>query len=332
MSGVLERPVVVGLLLFYTGAGQAMNQDQIRHRITDQIVAALKSGGTAIPWRRPWSNLENTGMPANVVSRRCYSGINPLLLQMVAQGRGYASRYWATFNQWRSLGLCVKKRPDDVAPGQWGTRIVYCSPVTKVKKADDGHEKEERFFLLREYVVFNAEQVAGDGIECFLARPREQATFVDYEPAQRAIDAVGADIRYGGNRAFYSRDGDFIQIPPRESFEGAHEWYATHLHELAHFAEPRLNWQGSYALNELVAEIAACYLCAELGIPQSDDLSNHHSYLAYWLQELEQDHRAIFRASQQASKATDYLLSFSRGQNGEEADPAKAPEEAGAVA
>ena len=74
----------------------------------------------------------------------------------------------------------------------------------------------------------------------------------------------------------------------------------------------RLGWKGSYALGELIAEIGACYLCAQLGVPCSDDLANHTAYLAVWLKELEDDPKVILKAASQASKATDFILSFSR--------------------
>jgi antirestriction protein ArdC len=67
-----------------------------------------------------------------------------------------------------------------------------------------------------------------------------------------------------------------------------------------------------YALGELIAEIGACYMCAQIGIPCSDDLSNHTSYLASWLKELENDPKAILKAASQASKATEFVLGFSR--------------------
>ena len=33
--------------------------------------------------------------------------------------------------------------------------------------------------------------------------------------------ATGADIRYGGDRAYYHRKGDFIVLPPRATFIAA---------------------------------------------------------------------------------------------------------------
>jgi antirestriction protein ArdC len=169
---------------------------------------------------------------------------------------------------------------------------------------------------MKTYTVFNIDQVRGDhldrirvGHDITNANPIET-----YEAADKAIEATGANIRYGGNRAFYDRHGDYIQVPLREQF-GASEYYETVCHELVHWSEPRLNWnraEGGYALGELVAEIGACYLATELGIPNAQSSANHQSYIASWLRALENDHRFVFQASSQASKAADYILSFSR--------------------
>ncbi|MBR0248736.1 MAG: hypothetical protein IJQ70_07165, partial [Synergistaceae bacterium] len=43
----------------------------------------------------------------------------------------------------------------------------------------------------------------------------------------------GADIRHGGNEAFYNRSGDYIQVPERGQFSSQADYYATSLHELA---------------------------------------------------------------------------------------------------
>jgi antirestriction protein ArdC len=95
-------------------------------------------------------------------------------------------------------------------------------------------------------------------------------------------------------------------------FIAPNEFISTSFHELVHWSEVRLGWTGSYALGELIAEIGACYAAAQLGIPCSDDLSNHTAYLASWLKELENDPRAIMRVASQASKATEFILGFSR--------------------
>lgn len=285
------------------------SQAVLRRTITDKIVEALREG--CPPWRKPWAD-GRPARPANFTTRRRYSGINVMLLDLMALERGFSTNWWATYRQWQSVGCQVQKRPAGVRPGEWGTRVVFCRPIRKIEKSQDGTEKEHNYFVLREHVVFNLDQVTGTGVEEHRREAMARPEFPDFGPADRAIEATQADIRYYGNRAFYSRSGDFIQIPPRESFEDTHEWYATHFHELSHWSEGRVGWTGSYALGELVAEIASCYLATELGVPQSENLANHHAYLASWLQELEDDTGAIFKAAKTASAVTDFLLSFSR--------------------
>lgn len=301
------------------------NQQLIRERITNQIIEALRKG--TAPWRRPWTDLQNGGLPRNVASGRLYSGVNPLLLQLVALERTYHSQWWGTFRQWSDLGARIKKRPDDVPPGEFGTRIVFFRPIEKITKNEKGEEKKSRFGLMREFTVFNVEQVEGACVDHLRAKPRASSAFVDFEPADRVIAATGADIRYGGTQAYYARKADYIQIPVKEAFSSPNDWYSTHFHELCHWSEKRLEWTASYAMNELVAEIGSCYLSSEIGIPQSDDLRNHESYLSSWLREFEDDPTALFRAATQASKATDYLLSLSRSHEDDSADEETTVEE-----
>ena len=78
--------------------------------------------------------------------------------------------------------------------------------------------------------------------------------------------------------------------------------------------EKQLGWDQknySYSMGELVAEIGACFWCAELGI-DTGEFDQNCSYLKGWLESMANDPKFIFQASAQASKAVDYLLSFSR--------------------
>jgi antirestriction protein ArdC len=64
----------------------------------------------------------------------------------------------------------------------------------------------------------------------------------------------------------------------------------------------------AYAVEELVAELGAAFLCAdlELGLEARED---HAAYIASWLKVLSHDSRAIFTAAAQAQKAVDFLHS-----------------------
>ncbi len=285
-------------------------QTEIREQVTAKIVEALKQG--VAPWRRPWRHdFTNTGAAANAASGRSYRGVNALLLGLA----GYSSRWWATFAQIQALGGRVKK-------GERAMRVVYWRQVEKTKVNEAGVEEVETFPLLRVYCVFNVEQCEGDGIEKYLAQPRTTAAFSDFEPAEQVIAATGAIIRHGGNRAFYQPNGDFIQLPPKDAFESQVAYYGTLAHEACHWTgnESRLNrlkknarfGNAAYSFEELVAEIGGCFLLAGIGVPQSDDLSNHNAYLGHWLSILQADPTAIFSAASQASAAVDYILGFNR--------------------
>ena len=131
------------------------------------------------------------------------------------------------------------------------------------------------------------------------------------------IEATGADIRYGGNEAFYRSGEDFIQVPFRHQFETAEAFYETTFHELCHWTEKRVGFdrsqaENTYALGELVAEIGSCFLMGELGLPTTSNLTNHASYLKSWLKGMNGDPKFIFRAAAQASKAVEFVTSFSR--------------------
>jgi antirestriction protein ArdC len=97
---------------------------------------------------------------------------------------------------------------------------------------------------------------------------------------------------------------------------GADEAFAaTKLHELLHWsgAPQRLNREfgerfgdEAYAFEELIAEIGACMLMAELSIAPNIR-PDHAQYLAHWLGILKQDKRAIFTAAARAQEAVEFL-------------------------
>ncbi len=303
-------------------------QTGIRDEVTARIVEALEAD--LLPWRRPWRTTVGGSQPArhsNVASRRAYQGVNPLLLELHAMQHGLSSRWWGTFPMWKSLGCNIKKRPAGVEEGHWGCRVVFWKPLTRTVTDDlTGDEEEERRFVLRTFTLFCADQV--EGAEAFQVHEDKGQTDAqpDFAPAEELILRTEADIRFGGDRAYYRRptpenmfpnhvSGDFIILPHRATFNPPGAFYETVVHELAHWSEVRTGWdirQQGYALGELAAEIASCYVSTELGIPQGETLGNHVAYLKDWLDALKGDRNFIFKAAKQASRVTDYLLGFVR--------------------
>jgi antirestriction protein ArdC len=65
-----------------------------------------------------------------------------------------------------------------------------------------------------------------------------------------------------------------------------------------------------YAQEELVAELGAAFLCADLELATKPREENT-SYIANWLEVLRNDTRFIFKAVAHAQRAADYLRAFS---------------------
>ena len=280
----------------------------VYERVTAKIVADLEAGIRT--WSRPW----NAGHAAGHICRPLrangtpYRGINVLMLWAEAEEKNYSAPIWMTYRQAQELGAQVRR-------GERGALVVYADRFTKTETGDDGQESEREIPFLKGYTVFNVEQI--DGLAAhYTARVTPPTTALPrLDAAEAFFAATGAEIRHGGNRAFYSPTHDRVQMPPRDSFNDAESYAATLAHELTHWtAHPcrlarslgKRFGDDAYAAEELIAELGAAFLCADLGItpaPRED----HAGYLSHWLKVLKADSRAIFTAASQAQRAADYL-------------------------
>jgi antirestriction protein ArdC len=299
-------------------------------KITDQIIAELEKG--VRPWHKPWA----AGHVAGPVSRplrsngKPYSGINVLMLWATAMERGYSAPIWMTFRQAQELGAHVRK-------GEKGATVVYASTFSKTEANENGEETERNIPFLKGYTVFNVEQIDGLPAHYTAAHAPRLNAGQRIEQAEAFFAATGADIRHGGDRAFYAPGPDLVQMPPFESFRDAGAYYGTLAHECTHWTKhksrldrdfgqkrgacprPRTGGDNAYAMEELVAELGAAFLCADLElVPQIRD--DHAPYIAGWLKALKDDKRAIFTAASHAQKAVDYLLSVGSPEATEDAD------------
>ena len=280
----------------------------IYERITAQIIEAIEAGAGS--YRMPW-HVTNADVfaPVNAAADRRYRGINVLVLWAAAQHHGFASGFWATYRQWQELGAQVRK-------GEKATPVVFWTvPESDRGESTDeaGAEKEKpsRGIFARGYSVFNSDQVDG------YTRP-ERPVLPESEriaAAEKCFSAVGATVRHGGGVACYNPAEDLIYIPEFSSFRDAACYYSTLGHEATHWtgAPHRLNRDtpsrfGSegYAMEELVAELGAAFLCTTLGIA-NEPRPDHAAYIASWLDVLRQNKRAIFTAASQAQKAVDWM-------------------------
>jgi len=277
--------------------------------ITNRIIADLERGVRT--WVKPWNAANTVGRISRPLRHNGmpYSGINILMLWADAVVKGFTAPIWMTFKQANELDAHVRK-------GEKGSLVVYANSITRTQEGDDGEEIEREIHYMKGYIVFNVEQI--DGLaKHYYGKPEVQTTLVErIIHAERFFEAIKADIRYRGDRAFYSLDGDYIQLPVIEAFRDAESFYATLAHEACHWTRHpsrldrsfgRKNWgDEGYAREELVAELASAFLCAELGITP-EVREDHAAYIASWLTVLKNDKRAIFSAAAHAQKAADYL-------------------------
>ena len=280
-------------------------------RITEKIVADLEKG--VRPWMQPWRAgnaigrvtrpLRHNGLP--------YAGMNVLLLWSEAMARGFTSPIWMTFKQAIELGGAVRK-------GESGTTVVFASRFTKTEVRSSGEEFDREIPFLKAYAAFNVAQIDGLPDRYYAAAKPVEDPVARIEHADRFFANTGAVIRHGGDRAFFSPAGDFIQMPPFATFCDAASYVATLSHEACHWtaAPHRVNRdlsryskdKSERAREELISELGSCFLCADLGIvPELEPRPDHASYLDSWLRFLADDKRAIFQAAAHAQRAVTYL-------------------------
>ena len=281
----------------------------IHQQVTDAIVAAIEAnpGEYRMPWQR-------SGMgaliPRNAVTKAPYNGINTLICWCTAEKCQYPTSLWASFKQWQSIGARVRA-------GEKGTLIVF---YKQYEVSPDSEDDDGQRLAIRHSFIFNASQV--DGYEIAVPPPPEPLQ--RHEGMRRLIEASGADVRIGGEQAFYVPSQDFIQLPDERCFRQSEEtertfqFESTAGHELTHWSgnPKRLNrdlsgrfGDNAYAIEELIAELGAAFLCAELGIT-AEPRTDHAQYLSHWLRVMKQDKKAIFSAAAKASEAARYLMGF----------------------
>ena len=301
--------------------------------MVDTFVTAI-GNGTA-PWEKDWTTGDMANLrPFNPETGSIYSGRNAILLSAVSMNAGYKDNRWVTFNQAKKAGGQVKKGQHGVPCSVWITHDEKPvlddngQPVLNEKGEPKMEKVPKERPIHRQFTLFNVKQIAWpEGHqytkEVDLGTIKSQS-WENLERADAVMKNINADIRYGGNRAYFSPFGDYIQLPEKEKFKSQEGFYSTAFHELTHWSghESRLNRdmgiQGTvkYAKEELVAEISSYMMCLNLGI--GHNVENHASYVNSWFQDLKETgtkqelQMAITDAVRKANEASKYLFSYSK--------------------
>ena len=210
-----------------------------------------------------------------------------------------------TYKQAQELGGQVRE-------GETSSTVVKYGTFTRENELGI----EEELPYARAYRVFNADQIEGLPEDYYIRpeAPRDLGTVEDPE-LEAFFSRTGAEILTSEDpRAYYNPAKDHIHMPPIATFHNAAGYYGTLAHEVIHWtgSEKRLERinkfvnREAYAFEELVAEIGACFLGAQIGVAPEFDQSA--AYVEGWLKALKEDKRAIFRAASEAQKAADFVL------------------------
>jgi antirestriction protein ArdC len=173
------------------------------------------------PWLKPWNAEHAAGRitePLRFNGLPC-QGINALMLWSEAVARGFAAPVWMTFNQAGELGGHVRK-------GEHGSPVVYADRIRRTETDENtGEDVERKIPFLKGDTVFCVDQIEALPEWYYaIAEPRLDPVHC-IARADSFFAATAADIRHGGNQAYYSVTHDYVQMPPYESFRDAESYY-----------------------------------------------------------------------------------------------------------
>lgn len=286
-----------------------MPAHDLHTRVAAIILAQLDTIDPA-SWTPPWHGADP--LPRNARTNRRYRGLNVLALWCAAQAHGYADARWATYRQWAALGAQIRR-------AERGTLVLFYKDLpssARVETSDD-NTADGTPFVARAAHVFNIAQVDNASIPA-TASPTDGTYVAPLPVFDTFVAATGAVIRESGTRACYVPATDMIHLPARTAFHTPAGRAATIAHELIHWtgAQHRLGRDLSgrfgaraYAAEELVAELGAAFVLADLGLARTPH-PNHAAYCASWAPLLRADPRALSHAATQASRAADYLAAL----------------------
>jgi len=270
----------------------------VYEQVTENIVSMLDQGDVP-PWRKEWTG-ESMAIPHNGVTGHQYRGINVWNLLMTAWAKQYGSNQWATYKQWQDKGGQVRK-------GEKSTVAVFFKPLEKI----DDSGKEYMLHIARAFHVFNKDQIDID----LPSEEPQVLTRDEIELAGTSLElAHSLGVKVSEGAPSYNPLLDSINMPKFSSFTDGGAYFSTMAHECSHATghNSRLDRKlgkrfgdDAYAMEELVAELSAAYICAKYGIGY--DIEQHASYLSSWLKRLKEDNKAIFTVAAAAQRAADHI-------------------------
>ncbi|MGM9940805.1 MAG: zincin-like metallopeptidase domain-containing protein [Bulleidia sp.] len=301
--------------------------------ITGQIVRRMEEAekGTVFRWVRPWnSGLER---PYSYETLKPYRGINRLLLD---------NDMYLTFNAVQRMNDRAGRHVYQIRKGA-NSRMVCFYREVPVKDMETGEEKKKpetgntvKKSVLRYYRVFSREDVidrrSGECLPAKVEAEHHDHHDMDVcmkealEQFRRLLDCyclkygITLEIVRDGTRAYFSHEMR-IHVPDLCNFTSVYDWVHTVAHEMAHSTgvmlgrfENRTDQEKEkamceYGMEELIAEIAAEMVCAQMKIPDDSAApDNTPAYIHAWSAYLNDRPRAVITAASKAEEACEMIV------------------------
>lgn len=287
--------------------------NEIKKSITQFFIDSLTKG--ELPWK---SGIIRSARPGNFKTKNFYQGINRLMLMC----RMNTTPWFLTMKQGNAMGLVLKAGSRAIRVVYWN--FSYFDKRNKSAKAlsqelyDSLSSGDQNFYnrvpFLRYHNVFPLDNFQGDSLTEYLAEAEalSKRKVLSAEEIIGRFEGVG--ITNGGAEPSYSVQFDQIFMPEKWQFDCIEQYYETLFHEMIHAtgAMTRLNRTSltacDRAMEELIAEIGAAFLCSECNIFIPTVRDRSASYIASWLEAMGNDPQFVFDAAQHAEKAVDYIL------------------------
>lgn len=303
-------------------------QQSVREKFAEKFISILESD-TPLEWTKGWGT-HGSAVPYNGESGRRYNGINRMVLMFRGTEQGWSDPRYYTFHQVSRMDGC-KVRAGEKATGVeywllWDTkekRSLTFKEYEKLIKLDPSRKEEEFRLYAKTAYVFNAAQIEGlQPLPQEARSPLEENQLAD-EVLKTMTENMGVKLVYGGNEAYYTPATDTIHLPPEEAFFTTADRISTTLHEIAHSTgspsrldRPLVGFYQDpehYAMEELRAEIAGCFVASEIDLAMSESVSeNNLAYVQHWLSAIKEDHNVLFSAIKDADRIADYMVEQGR--------------------
>lgn len=304
----------------------------VRKMLAEQFIQCLEE--SPLSWH---SGLQKESSPVNGIYNSGYGGYNRLYLMLVSKEKGYTDNRWYTQSYIFGSKENREKPWDDEtkikvikgeSPAYIDTSFFAPTPVGKKEgyktispyqyyQLNEDEKKNYYAHPIRKPIpVYNGQQVTG-----IPEQPQPKETKLTKEDVKEAIEKALQEMKVGLTFAVgtpcYSPAKDEIYIPELSAFQSEYHYFATLLHEMGHSTghPSRLNrnMEGAfgspdYAIEELRAEIASCFMSNEFGLDLTTEMmDNHKAYVQSWAQRIREDENVLVGAIYEAEKIANYI-------------------------